>query len=371
MTQKNNNISFSAVVNALPETVPFVAPEELERQMGSTFKARLGANESAFGISPLATEALREAIGIEGCSWYGDPLSFEIKELLCQRLGITHPELRVDSGIDSLLGLTTRLFLNPGDVMVTSHGAYPTVNFHVKAVGGAIHTVPYKDHHEDPEALAQAAKENSARLVYLANPDNPMGTRTKPTDIQTLIDNLPPQCVLMLDEAYGEFMSEEQTLKIDTQLENVVRFRTFSKAYGMAGMRIGYAFGNENIIRAYDKIRNHFGVNKLAQIAAAASLKDDDMLPRVRREVELGRERIYAMASSLQLPYIESFTNFVAVDLGSSDRAVRMLKLLAEQGIFMRKPMLPPQDQFLRVGIGTQSEQAVLEDVFADLLKQL
>jgi len=346
MTQKASNLSFSTVVQALPDTVPFVAPEELERQMGATFKARLGANESAFGLSPLATEALHDA-------------------------RISPAELCVDSGIDSLLGLTTRLFLNPGDVMVTSLGAYPTVNFHVKAVGGVIHTVAYNNNHEDPVALAHSAKVNNARLVYLANPDNPMGTRTEPADIQTLIDELPPQCVLMLDEAYCEFMSEEQTLKIDTQLDNVVRFRTFSKAYGMAGMRIGYAFGNKDIIRAYDKIRNHFGVTKLAQIAAAASLRDDDMLPRVRQEVQLGRERIYAMATSLQLPYIESFTNFVAVDLGSSDRAGRMLKLLAENGVFMRKPMVAPQDQFLRVGIGTQSEQAVLEDVFEGLLKQL
>jgi len=257
MTKNTDNIRFSTILEALPDTVPFVAPEELERHSGRSFSARVGANESAFGLSPLAEKALHEAIGVQGCSWYGDPKSYNLKQLLSERLGVLPEQLCVDSGIDSLLGLTARLFLDAGDVMVTSKGAYPTVNFHAKGVGGVIHTVPYRDHHEDPEALAQAAIENNARLVYLANPDNPMGTQLDPSDIQTLIDALPTQCVLMLDEAYCEFMSREQSLAIDTRQTNVIRFRTFSKAYGMAGMRIGYAIGNASIIRGYDKIRNH------------------------------------------------------------------------------------------------------------------
>ena len=360
MNTSKNPIRFSSVLQSLPDTVPFVAPEELERNRGALFDARLGANESAFGISPLAEQALQHAIGIAGCSWYGDPLSFNVKKVLCERLGVSAKELCVDAGIDSLLGLTVRLFMEPGSVMVTSKGAYPTVNYHVIGVGGVIQTVPYNDNHEDPEALAVAANEHNARIVYLANPDNPMGTRVSATAIQSLIDKLPEQCVLILDEAYYEFMPEDDVLSINTTANNVIRFRTFSKAYGMAGMRIGYAFGNEALIRGYDKIRNHFGVNKLAQIAAAASLEDNDMLPKIKQAVQAGRERIYAMATDLNLPYIESFTNFVAVDFGSSERAVKMLGLLNEKGVFMRKPMQPPQDKYLRVGVGTEAEHAVL-----------
>jgi histidinol-phosphate aminotransferase len=245
------------------------------------------------------------------------------------------------------------------------------VNYHVIGVGGVVHTVPYKNNHEDPEALAKAANEQNARLVYLANPDNPMGTRVSASAIQTLIDQLPEQCVLMLDEAYYEFMPEDDVLSINTSANNVIRFRTFSKAYGMAGMRIGYAFGNEALIRGYDKIRNHFGVNKLAQIAAAASLEDTEMLSKIKNAVQAGRERIYAMAVDLDLPYVESFTNFVAVDLGSSDRAFKLLGLLNEHGVFMRKPMQPPQDQYIRVGVGTEAEHAVLQEQLPGLLKKL
>lgn len=371
MNKSKNTIRFSSVLESLPDTVPFVAPEELERNRGSVFDARLGANESAFGISPKAEQALHDAIGIAGCSWYGDPLSYNIKQRLCERIGLAATELCVDAGIDSLLGLTVRLFMEPGSVMVTSKGAYPTVNYHVIGVGGVVHTVPYKDNHEDPEALAIAAKEQNARLVYLANPDNPMGTRVSASAIQSLIDQLPAQCVLMLDEAYYEFMPEDDVLNVNTSANNVIRFRTFSKAYGMAGMRIGYAFGNESLIRGYDKIRNHFGVNKLAQIAANASLEDAEMLPKIKIAVQAGRERIYAMAADLNLPYIESFTNFVAVDLGSSDRAIRMLGLLNDHGVFMRKPMQPPQDQYLRVGVGTDAEHTILKTLLPGLLKKL
>ncbi|MGK0281335.1 MAG: histidinol-phosphate aminotransferase [Patiriisocius sp.] len=371
MNTSKNTIRFSSVLQSLPDTIPFVAPEELERNRGALFDARLGANESAFGISPKATLALQDAIGIAGCSWYGDPLSYNVKQRLCERIGISTTELCVDAGIDSLLGLTVRLFMEPGSVMVTSRGAYPTVNYHVIGVGGIVHAVPYKNNHEDTEALALAANVQNARLVYLANPDNPMGTRVSASAIQALINQLPEQCVLMLDEAYYEFMPEDDVLSVNTSVNNVIRFRTFSKAYGMAGMRIGYAFGNESLIRGYDKIRNHFGVNKLAQIAATASLEDTEMLPKIKNAVHTGRERIYAMAANLDLPYIESFTNFVAVDLGSSDRAFKMLGLLNEHGVFMRKPMQPPQDRYLRVGVGTDSEHAVLQKVLPALLKEL
>lgn len=371
MKSLKSSINFSPVLQSLPDSVPFVAPEELERRRGSLFEARLGANESAFGISQKAAQALHDAIGTSGCSWYGDPLSHDVKHALCERIGVCTGELCVDAGIDSLLGLTVRLFMQPGSIMVTSKGAYPTVNYHVAGVGGSIQMVAYKDNHEDTEALAIAANEHNARLVYLANPDNPMGTRVSAAAIQTLINQLPEHCVLMLDEAYYEFMPDDDVLSVNTSLTNVIRFRTFSKAYGMAGMRIGYAFGNSALIRGYDKIRNHFGVNKLAQIAATASLADTEMLPRITQAVQAGRERIYALATDLDLPYVKSFTNFVAVDLGSSDRASRMLELLNEHRVFMRKPMQPPLDQYLRVGVGNDHEHAVLQTLLPGLLKKL
>ncbi|MFK7853827.1 MAG: aminotransferase class I/II-fold pyridoxal phosphate-dependent enzyme [Granulosicoccus sp.] len=364
-------IQFTTLVQRLPDTVPFIGPETLERSNGQKFKARIGANESAFGISPLAQKAIEAAAGIEGCSWYGDPENFELRSLLAKKHGVSINNICVDAGIDSLLGLSIRLFIEPGDGVVTSLGAYPTVNYHVNGFGGLLTSVPYKMHHEDPVALAKAAHEHKAKLVYLANPDNPMGTSLTTAAIQTLLDDLPEHSLLMLDEAYNEFMTSQDTLTVDVSNPKLIRYRTFSKAYGLAGMRIGYAIAHEEIIKGFNKIRNHFGVNRLAQIAALTSLQDADFLGKVVKEVKTGRQKIYDLATNCGLPYLTSDTNFVAVDIGDSTKADTLIATLGKQGVFVRKPMVAPQNCFIRIGIGSSTEHDVMVDTLEPLLAQL
>lgn len=359
---------FTQLVQSLPDTVPFVGPETLERKNGKPFAARIGANESAFGISPLARTTLQDMLSTQGCSWYGDPENHTIRGLLSAKHQVDMRSICVDAGIDSLLGLTIRLFIEAGDTVVTSNGAYPTVNYHVAGYGGRLVAVPYKDNHEDPVALAEAAQKNNARLVYLANPDNPMGTCLTAQDIQTLIDNLPDRCLLMLDEAYIEFMTQQETLPLRIENTRVLRFRTFSKAYGMAGMRIGYVMAHPDIISGFDRIRNHFGVARPAQIAAEASLRDQSFLLSITTRVEQGRQRIYDLATSLNLAYLPSATNFVTVDLGDVARAEDLVQSLGKAGVFMRKPMVPPQDRFVRIGVGTEAEHLCLEKAIRPLL---
>ena len=360
---------FTPLVQSLPASVPFTGPETLERQRGSPFKARLGANESAFGISTLAAKALHAHIGTSGCSWYGDPENHQLRELLAQKHGVDMNCLCVDAGIDALLGLVVRMMIAPGTPVVSSRGAYPTFNYHVAGFGGSLHTVPYRDHHEDPDALLDSAIEYGARLVYLSNPDNPMGTSLPAEAIQSMIERLPERCILLLDEAYAEFMTDHELAELDMGNKQVLRFRTFSKAYGLAGMRIGYAMGHSDLISGFNRIRNHFAVSRLAQIAAVASLEDTDMLPSVLQQVSAGRQRVYDLAEKLGLAYLRSSTNFVTVDTGSSERALQLLEMLNEQGIFLRKPMVPPQDSFIRIGVGTQSEHAILAEAMTRALQ--
>lgn len=364
-------IPFTTLVQELPDAVPFIGPETLERSNGQKFKARIGANESAFGISPLAQKAIQAAAGIEGCSWYGDPENFELRSLLAKKHGVSMNNICVDAGIDSLLGLTIRLFIEPGDAVVTSLGAYPTVNYHVNGFGGQLMSIPYKMHHEDPIALAKAAHEHKAKLVYLANPDNPMGTSLAAAAIQTLVDDLPEHSLLMLDEAYNEFMTSKDTLPLDVSNPKLIRYRTFSKAYGLAGMRIGYAITHEEIVTGFNKIRNHFGVNRLAQIAALASLGDTDFLAKVLDQVKAGRQKIYDLAEDCGLPYLTSDTNFVGVDLGDSARADTIIAELSKQGVFVRKPMVAPQNCFIRIGIGSSTEHDFMVDTLKPLLAQV
>jgi len=356
-------IPFTSVVRSLPDTIPFIGPETLERNHQKTFIARIGANESAFGISAKAKEVIRQVAAMPECSWYADPENHELRTLLAEKHAIAMENLCVDAGIDSLLGLTIRMFIEPGMSVITSMGAYPTVNYHANGYGANIHSVPYKDYHEDTVALVDAAHTHRARLVYLANPDNPMGTCVHPNAIRQLLNELPEDCLLMLDEAYIEFMDTLPTLPIDINDPRLIRFRTFSKAYGMAGMRIGYVMAHTDIIAGFNRIRNHFGVNRLAQAAAAASLRDTSFIPDVIELVKHGRQRIYDLADSLNLDYLPSSTNFVAVDMREAEIANAVVSGLAESGVFIRKPMVAPQDRYIRIGVGSEEEHQHLEKV--------
>ncbi|HLQ20579.1 MAG TPA: aminotransferase class I/II-fold pyridoxal phosphate-dependent enzyme, partial [Tabrizicola sp.] len=187
---------------ALPSTVPFTGPEALERRTGIPFCARLGANESLFGPSPNAVAAMQEAA--QGAWMYGDPENHALKQALAAHHGVTPAHVAVGPGIDGMLGLVCRLVLEPGTPVITSLGAYPTFNFHVAGYGGVLTRVPYKDDQEDPEALVSAAKASGAKLIYFANPDNPMGSHHPASVVEEMVANLPGHALLILDEAYAD-----------------------------------------------------------------------------------------------------------------------------------------------------------------------
>ena len=376
--------AFTELVASLPATVPFTGPETLERRRGAPFAARIGANESASGMSPRATDAVRRALAGREGALYGDPESRALREALAGRLGVAPDAIVVGAGIDSLLGTTVRLFLGPGDVAVSSRGAYPTFDYHVAGYGARLERVPYAGPDGGPggatgagavagvgvdvDALADAARAHGAKLVYLSSPDNPTGTATARDALAALVDRLPDGCLLLLDEAYLEYPGEASAPPLDPTDPRVLRFRTFSKAWGMAGLRIGCAVGHPDAIAGFDKVRDHFGVNRLAQVAALASLGDPGFLDRVRAENAAGRERIVRLADRHGLAHVPSATNFVSLDLGDAARADGLLAALLERGVFVRKPAAAPLDRLVRIGVGTPDEAARLEGAFGEAL---
>ena len=359
---------YTRIVAPLPSTVPFVGPEAQERLRGRPFKARIGANENVFGPSPLAIAAMREAATQ---AWmYGDPENHELKGALAARLGVKPANIVIGEGIDSLFGYTVRLFVEPGDAVVTSLGAYPTFNFHVHGFGGRLVTVPYVNDREDPQSLLDAAQgkglADSAglppKLIYFANPDNPMGSWWPAADVQALIDHLPAGTVLVLDEAYSEFAPPGSLPALDVDNPAVIRFRTFSKAWGMAGARIGYAIAEEGVARSFDKIRNHFSVNRIAQAGALASLQDPHHLEDTVQSVRASLERIAAIARQNGLEPLPSATNFLTVDCGRDGVfAKRVLDGLIERDVFVRMPGVAPLNRAIRISAGTAADLAVLE----------
>jgi histidinol-phosphate aminotransferase len=345
------------LVATLPATVPFVGPETQERRSGRPFTARLGANESPFGPSPAACAAMRHAAAE---AWmYGDPEAHDLRHAIAALHGVPPEAVVVGEGIDGLLGTLVRMLVAPGDAVVTSHGAYPTFAYHCAGYGAALHAVPYADDHEDPEALGAKARETGAKLVYLANPDNPMGSWHPASTVLALRDSLPEGCLLLLDEAYAYLAPAEALPQIDPGDDRTIRMRTFSKAHGLAGLRVGYALGHPTLIAAFDRVRNHFGVGRVAQAGALAALSDVGWLASVQAQVARSRDTLAAIARENGATPLPSAANFVAMDLGRDGAfARRTLAALGDLGVFARMPGIAPLDRCIRVSCGTEADMA-------------
>jgi len=356
------------LIQSLPPSVPFVGPEVQERQRGAPFDARLGANENVFGPSPRAIEAMRDAASE---IWqYGDSSSHDLRSALAERHGGSNRNVVVGEGIDGLLGYLVRMMIEPGDAVVTSDGAYPTFNYHVTGYGGILHKVAYREDAEDLPALMARAAETHAKLIYFANPDNPMGSWWEGARVAAALDDLPEGCLLILDEAYVEFAPEGTAAPVDLSDPRVIRMRTFSKAYGMAGARVGYALGAAPLIAEFEKIRNHFGMNRAAQSGALAALHDDAWLAEIRRRVARAREEIGRIASVNGLTALPSATNFVSVDCGKDgDFARSVLAGLLGRGIFVRMPFVAPQDRCIRISCGRPEDLDRLADALPGALR--
>jgi histidinol-phosphate aminotransferase len=360
---------FTPHVNQLPASVPFVGPEAQERAMGKPFLARLGANESVFGPSPKAVAAMQSAASE---TWmYGDPENHTLKQALSEHLGIGPEHLAIGAGIDGLLNSIVRLTVTHGDTVVTSAGAYPTFNYHVNGYGGTLHTVPFKDDHEDPEALLAKAEEVNAKLIYLCNPDNPMGTWHDAQTVQAMIDRVPEGTLLVLDEAYIECAPDGLAPPLAPDTPHVIRTRTFSKAYGMAGARVGYAICAPEMANAFNKVRNHFGMSRISQAGALAALQDRDYLHATVEKIAKARNRIAEIARANGLTPLPSATNFVTMDVGGDGELARALvaSLIARR-IFVRMPFVAPEDRCIRISAGKDADldafAAALPEALAD-----
>jgi histidinol-phosphate aminotransferase len=301
---------------------------------------------------------------------YGDPENHDLKQALAAHHGVTPAHIAVGPGIDGLLGLICRLTLAPGAAVVTSLGAYPTFNFHVAGSGGVLTRVPYRGDHEDPEGLLDAARETGARLLYFANPDNPMGSHHPAAVIEEMVANLPETTLLLLDEAYADLAPPGAVPVIPADHAQVIRLRTFSKGYGLAGARVGYAITNPELALAFDKIRDHFGMARVSQAGALAALADQDWLASVQARTLTARARLSGIAARNGLVALPSATNFVTIDCGrDGDYARRVLSEMGARGVFIRMPGVAPLDRCIRISLGDDAALDVVEETLPLALK--
>ncbi|MEQ1533421.1 MAG: histidinol-phosphate transaminase [Sideroxydans sp.] len=329
---------------------------ELERELGITGIVKLASNENPLGASPAAMAAMQEAI--KSIALYPDGNGFELKDALVKRYGVTHASITLGNGSNDLLELAARAFLAPGDKVVYSAHAFAVYALASQAVGATGISVPAINFGHNLDAMRQAAQDHKAKIVFIANPNNPTGTFLTAQELQSFMRQLSANILVVLDEAYNEYLPEDKGYDSISWLKdfpNLIISRTFSKAYGLAGLRVGYAMAHEQVTDMMNRVRQPFNVNSVAQAAAVAALRDVSFVKRTFELNQRGMSQITEGLTKLGLEYIPSFGNFVAFRIGG---ATAMYRRLLELGVIVRPIANYDMADWLRVSIGLESENA-------------
>ena len=361
-------------VRTLQPYQPGKPESELRREYGLSHIVKLASNENPLGPSPRALAAVREAVG--ELARYPDGNGFELKAALSAKLDLSMAMLTLGNGSNDVLELAARAFLTPEHEAVFSEHAFAVYPIVTQAVGATArvakanppdHAMPYG---HDLAAM-RASISDRTRIVFVANPNNPTGTWLKTAELEEFLSSVPESVIVVVDEAYGEYVEAEadcpNALRWHDQFPNLIVTRTFSKAYGLAGLRVGYAVSHPQIADLLNRVREPFNVNSLALVAAAAALDDVSHLERSRATNRLGMRQLQDACRQLGLNWLPSVGNFLCVDVGRPGREV-FLELL-KQGVIVRPVDNYGLPRFLRISIGTEAENARLIEVLNAVLK--
>ncbi|GHB03533.1 aminotransferase class I/II-fold pyridoxal phosphate-dependent enzyme [Modicisalibacter luteus] len=331
---------------------PFPGIKALERRLGCSIPHQMGSNEGLDMPHHALSARFGRAVS-ELARGYGDAEALGVRQRLSAALGTPLEALLVDAGADSLIALSLRATCEPGTVVVSSAGTYPTFGYFAAGQGCVMHEVAYRDDTgllaPDLAALAEAANAQSARLVYLANPDNPGGHLHDDAAIAQLREALPEACTLLLDEAYHDFRPDADTASAGAVWPGVIRLRTLSKAHGLAGLRVGYAIAEPEAIETMHKVRIHYAVSSLALAAAETVLDHPIETCEHVSAVIARRQRLTDWLRGLGADVPASDTNFVAVRLSDADMAARVHRELLDAGSLIHRPPHPALGHILRI----------------------
>ena len=344
-----------AYISALAPYQPGKPIAELERELGITGAVKLASNENPLGASPRATEAARAAL--EDVARYPDGNGFELKRAIASRHGVAESAVVLGNGSNDVLELVARTFLAPGTAAVYAQHAFAVYPLVTQATGAIGVEVAARDYGHDLDAMRLAVNEQ-VKVVFIANPNNPTGTLLRPQEVLAFLSALPSRVLAVLDEAYAEYLPHTQKAHSADWLArfpNLVITRTFSKAYGLAGLRVGYALAHPQVADLMNRVRQPFNVSSVAQSAAVAALADEAFVAKSRALNEDGMVQITSGFASLALDFIPSHGNFVSFRV-SDARIVydRLLRL----GVIVRPIASYGLPEFLRVSIGLPEENA-------------
>jgi histidinol-phosphate aminotransferase len=353
-----------SVSDLAPQYIRSIAPyqpgkpiSELARELNldEAGIVKLASNENPLGISPRALAAIRAAL--DDLARYPDGNGFELKQALNRRYGVATDNIVLGNGSNDVLDLAARAFLSPQNEAVYSQHAFAVYPLAVQAIGARGIEVSARNYGHDLDAMARAVTSRT-RLVFIANPNNPTGTMVGADALERFIAALSSHVIVVLDEAYNEYLPSEvrfDTLSWLARYENLVMTRTFSKVYGLAGLRVGCAFASRDVADLMNRVREPFNVNSLALVAAAAALDDTEFVKKTYDLNRAGMKQITEGLIALGLEYIPSYGNFVTF---KAPRAAQVFQRLLEAGVIVRPIASYGMPDHLRVSIGLESENA-------------
>ncbi len=376
MSMSSSNQAHSAVANLAPEYIKAIAPyqggkpiSELAREMGLQVEdiVKLASNENPLGISPKADNAIQEALF--DVARYPDGNGFALRDAISQKFTVAPNQLVFGNGSNDILELAARAFLTAGCEAIYSQHAFAVYPLVTQATGATGVVVPAKNYGHDLPAML-AATTAKTRIIFIANPNNPTGTLLGKAELLAFLKQVPKTVLVVLDEAYDEYLSAANKSEAITWLnefDNLIISRTFSKAYGLAGLRVGFGLCHADIADLMNRVRQPFNVNSIAQAAAVASLADDDFVERSYALNQAGMTQLTQGLNKLGLEYIPSFANFVSFAVKN---AGQVNQRLLQNGVIVRPIANYEMPDYLRVSIGLFSENARFLEVLEQILKK-
>ncbi len=357
------NITYREEMNNMRPYIPGKPIEDVQKELGLDEVVKLASNENPLGCSSMAKEAITNNLDI--LSLYPDGNTGKLRDALAKHLSVNEDQLIFGAGSDEILGVLTEVFLCPGEELLTSDQSFPRYDSAAHLMGGEIVKVPLTDFTYDLAKMQESVNEKT-KLIILANPNNPTGTYFTQTSLEDFLNFVPDNVLVVLDEAYYEYADAKdypQSLALLEKHSNVIILRTFSKAYGLASLRVGYGIASAEIVELLNRVRNPFNVNTLAQVAAVASLEDQDFVTQATTLNKEVKEYFVSELEKLDIAYAPTQANFVMFDAnGPSDV---LFEKFQERGYIIRPAF--GVANWVRVTLGTMDQM----EGFIKVLKEI
>ena len=351
--KKEKTLVRKGIMDLIPY-IPGKPIEEVKRELGLREVIKLASNETSIGPSPLAVEAIKKEI--ENIYLYPEGSSRALREKLAHKLKLDKEMLIVGNGADNIIDLVGMAFINEGDEVITGEITFPAYETITKIMGGKLISIKLKDFSFDLEKITQRMNEKT-KIIFLCNPNNPTGAIVTKEEVASFMKKIPQDVIVIFDEAYYDYVEDKNypnSLSYVLEKKNVIILRTFSKIAGIAGVRIGYGIAKQEFIGYLRRVVGPFATNRLAQVAAFASLDDEEHHKKVISLNQEGKKYLYNELKKLRLFYVPTETNFIFVDVKEDSGAI--FEKLLKKGIIIRPGKTWDCPNFIRVTIGTACE---------------